>query len=249
MRSMPDGEAVTDRADEVERALVVVAHPDDAEFWAGATIALWAASGVEVSYLVLTDGDAGGGDPATDRDDIPRIRRAEQQESASLLGVKDVEFLGQHEGELHQSLELRRELVRAIRQVRPQRLITWSPEWNWARFRTSCHVDHRATGELALTAVYPDAGNLYAHPPLARAGLEPWTVSEIWLLNSPQPNHYVDITDFFEHKVRAVEAHASQVGHRGSMAASLREGIAPNTAPAGLPEDRLAEPFQVVVNR
>jgi LmbE family N-acetylglucosaminyl deacetylase len=246
---MPDGEAVTDRADEVERALVIVAHPDDAEFWAGGTIALWSASGVDVSYLVLTDGDAGGVDLDTDRGEVPAIRRAEQRRSAFLLGVKEVEFLGQHEGELYQSLELRRELVRAIRQVRPQRLITWSPEWNWARFRTSCHVDHRATGELALTAVYPDAGNLYAHPPLARDGLEPWTVSEIWLLNSPQPNHYVDITDFFAHKVRAVEAHASQVGHGGSMAASLRERIAPNTAPAGLPEDRLAEAFQVVVNR
>jgi len=237
------------RDDEVERALTIVAHPDDAEFWAGGTVALWAASGVEVSYLVLTDGDAGGIDPAADRNDIPRIRRVEQKTSASLLGVKGVEFLGRHEGELHQSLELRRELVRVIRQVRPQRVITWSPEWNWARFRTSCHVDHRATGELALTAVYPDAGNFFAHPALARDGLEPWTVSEIWLLNSPQPNHYVDITDFFEHKVRAVEAHISQVGHRGSMAASLRERIAPNTTAAGLSAGRLAEAFQVVVNR
>ncbi len=237
------------RDDEVERALVIVAHPDDAEFWAGATVAMWAARGVEVSYLVLTDGDAGGVDPATDRGDIPRIRRAEQNKGASLLGVRGVEFLGRHEGELQQDLELRRELVRVIRQVRPQRVITWSPEWNWARFRTSCHVDHRATGELALTAVYPDAGNLFAHPALARDGLEAWTVSEIWLLNSPQPNHYVDITDFFEHKVRAVEAHVSQVGHRGSMAASLRERIAPNTAAAGLPPSRLAEAFQVVSNR
>ena len=80
-------------------------------------------------------------------------------------------------------------------------------------------------------------------------GSNHWTVSEIWLLNSPQPNHYVDITDFFEHKVRAVEAHISQVGHRGSMAASLRERIAPNTTAAGLSAGRLAEAFQVVVNR
>jgi LmbE family N-acetylglucosaminyl deacetylase len=237
------------RDDEVERALVIVAHPDDAEFWAGGTIARWSASGIDVSYLVLTDGDAGGVDLDTDRGEVPAIRRAEQRRSASLLGVKEVEFLGRPEGELDQGLELRREVVRAIRQARPQRVITWSPEWNWARFRTSCHLDHRATGELALTAVYPDAGNRFAHPTLARDGLEPWTVSEIWLLNSPQPNHYVDVTEFFEHKIGAVEAHVSQVGHRGSMAASLRERIAPNTAPAGLPADRLAEAFQVVVNR
>ncbi len=237
------------RDDEVERALVIVAHPDDAEFWAGGTVALWVASGVEVSYLVLTDGDAGGVDLGADRSEIPTIRRAEQRRSAALLDVKDVEFLGRHEGELAQSVELRRELVRVIRRVRPQRVITWSPEWNWARFRTSCHVDHRATGELALTAIYPDAGNRFAHPALARDGLEPWTVPEIWLLNSPQPNHYVDVTDFFAQKVKAVEAHVSQVGHRGSMAASLRERLAPNTAAAGLPEGRLAEAFQVVVNR
>ncbi len=237
------------RDDEVDRALVIVAHPDDADFWAGGTVALWTASGVAVSYLVLTDGDAGGTDPGTDREDIPNIRRAEQRRSATLLGVEQVGFLGRHEGELAQSPALRRELVRVIRQVRPQRVVTWSPEWNWARFRTSCHVDHRATGELALTAVYPDAGNLFAHPALARDGLEPWTVSEIWLINSPLPNHYVDITDFFELKVRAVEAHVSQVGDRGSMAASLRERIASNTAAAGLRQGRLAEAFHVVVNR
>lgn len=234
---------------EVARALLVVAHPDDAEFWAGGTVARWAANGIEVSYLVLTDGGLGGVDLGTDRNGIPAIRRSEQRRAASALGVKEVEFLGRHEGEIAQSVELRRELVRVIRQVRPQRVITWSPEWNWARFRTSCHVDHRATAELALTAVYPDAGNVFAHPSLAHAGLEPWTVPEIWLLNSPQPNHYVDVTDFFAQKVRAVEAHVSQVGHRGSMAATLRERIAPNTAAAGLPEDRLAEAFQVVINR
>ncbi len=239
-------QALSGQPQPTERALVIVAHPDDAEFWTGGTVARWAASGVAVSYLVLTDGDVGGVDPVIDRDDIPTIRRAEQRRSASVLGVKDVEFLGRHEGELAQSVELRRELVRAIRRVKPQRVITWSPEWNWARFRTSCHVDHRATGELALTAIYPDAGNRFAHPTL---GLEPWTVPEIWLLNSPQPDHYVDVTDFFAQKVKAVEAHVSQVGHQGSMAASLRERIAPNTAAAGLPAGRLAEAFQVVVNR
>ncbi|MGH3813245.1 MAG: PIG-L deacetylase family protein [Pseudonocardiaceae bacterium] len=235
--------------DEVQRVLVVVAHPDDAEFWAGGTIALWSASGVDVSYLVLTDGGAGGVDAATNRDEIPKIRRSEQRRSASILGVTNVNFLGEHEGELHQSTPLRREIVRMIRQVRPERVVTWSPEWNWEQFRSSCHVDHRATGELVLTAIFPDAGNLFAHPDLARTGLEPWTATDIWLLNSPQPNHYVDITDYFDRKVAAVESHVSQVGHRGSMTASLRERIATNTATAGLPDGRLAEAFQVVANR
>ena len=142
-----------------QRALVVIAHPDDAEFWAGGTIAAWTAAGVEVSYLVLTDGEAGGFDPDVPRSEIPRIRRAEQHKAAAVLGVSDVWFLGRDEGRLlATSPELHVELVRAIRRVRPQRIMTWSPEWNWQRFR-SCHPDHLATGTLTLHAVYPDAGN------------------------------------------------------------------------------------------
>lgn len=141
----------------VERALVVVAHPDDADFWAGGAVARWSAAGIVVTYLVLTDGDAGGFDPAIPRANIPRIRRSEQEAAASLLGVRDVRFLGLAEGTIAQRMELRRQIVRVIRQVRPHRLLTWSPEWNWSQFRTSCHIDHRATGELALTAAYPDA--------------------------------------------------------------------------------------------
>lgn len=147
----------------VERALVVVAHPDDADFWAGGTVAGWSSAGITVTYLVLTDGDAGGFDPTMPREDIPRIRRSEQEAAARILGVHDVRFLGLAEGSIAQGVELRRQIVRVIRQVRPRRLLTWSPEWNWSRFRTSCHIDHQATGEVALTAVYPDAGNAFSH--------------------------------------------------------------------------------------
>jgi len=233
-----------------QRALAVIAHPADAEFWAGGTIAAWTADGVEVSYLVLTDGEAGGFDPSVPRSDIPRIRRAEQQKAAAVLGVSDVRFLGRNEGGLlATSRDLHVELVRAIRRVRPQRIMTWSPEWNWQRFR-SCHPDHLATGTLTLHAVYPDAGNPFALTTLSeQEGLQPWTVDEIWLINSPQVNHHVDITDTFDRKVTAVRAHASQTAHREDLPAYLRGRIAANTAAAGLPEGRLAEAFQVVVNR
>jgi LmbE family N-acetylglucosaminyl deacetylase len=232
---------------EVERVLVIVAHPDDAEFWAGGTIAGWTAAGVTVTYGVLTDGETGGYDPSVPRAGIPRIRRTEQRQAAALLGVEDVHFFGLVEGELRPSdLQLRRELVRLIRIVRPQRVITWSPEWNWQRFR-SCHPDHRATGEIVLSAIYPDAGNSFAHLPLREEGLEAWTVQEAWLLNSPQVNHYVDISETFERKVAAVRLHQSQVGNRQDLVAELRERIAANTAAAQLPADRLAEGFQVVI--
>jgi LmbE family N-acetylglucosaminyl deacetylase len=237
-----------DRA--VDRVLVVVAHPDDAEFWVGGTIAHWTDAGSEITYCVLSDGDAGGFDRAVPRSRVPQIRRAEQAEAAELLGVRDVRFFGLDEGRFRLGdRDLHVDLVRVIRQVRPQRLVTWSPEWNWHRFR-SCHPDHLATGAAALTAIYPDAGNQFALPQLKeQEGLDAWTVPEVWLINSPQRevNHYMDITETFDRKVAAVRAHASQLKDPDALAGRLRERIVANTAAAGLPEGRLAEAFQVVV--
>jgi LmbE family N-acetylglucosaminyl deacetylase len=235
---------------DVERVLVVVAHPDDAEFWAGGTIAGWTDAGIEVTYCVLTDGDAGGFDPDVSRGEIPGIRRAEQQEAAALLGVREVRFLGLAEGAVTSAgRALHEDLVRVIRQVRPERVLTWSPEWNWERFR-SCHPAHLATGAAVLAAIYPDASNPFALTHLRQdEGLEGWTVREAWLINSPgrEIDHFVDITETFARKVAAVRAHVSQVQDPGTLAERLRERIAGNTAFAGLPAGRLAEAFQVVV--
>lgn len=235
---------------DIERVLVVIAHPDDAEFWAGGTIAQWSAAGVEVTYCVLTSGEGGGFDPLIPRSEMPRIRRAEQREAANVLGVRHVEFLDLYEGSLIQhTREVHLSLVRIIRQVRPERVVTWSPEWNWGRFR-SCHPDHLATGAATLRAIYPDAGNRFALPSLLEdEGLQPWTVREVWLINSParEINRYVDITDEFDTKVAAVRKHASQVGNREDLAAELRQRIASNAAAAGLPQGRLVEAFQVVI--
>lgn len=229
---------------------MVVAHPDDAEFWVGGTIAQWADAGIEVTYCVLSDGEAGGFDAAVPRSQIPQIRRVEQAEAAALLGVRDVRYFGLGEGGFRRdSSVLHIDLVRVIRQVRPQRVVTWSPEWNWQRFR-SCHPDHLATGAAVLAAIYPDAGNQFALPQLKeQEGLEAWTVPEAWLINSParEVNHYVDITETFDRKVAAVRAHTSQIKDPDTLASRLRQRIAPNTAEAGLPERRLAEAFQVVV--
>jgi LmbE family N-acetylglucosaminyl deacetylase len=234
---------------DVERVLVVVAHPDDAEFWAGGTIARWTDTGIDVTYCVLTDGGGGGFDPHVPRGEIPRIRQTEQRDAAAMLGVREVQFLESAEGSLLDApRQLHADLVRVIRQVRPQRVVTWSPEWNWQRFR-SCHPDHLATGAAVLRAIYPDASNPFAMIHLKQdEGLEPWTVQEAWLINSPQReiNHYVDITATFDRKVAAVRAHASQIKHPDTLAARLRQRIAPNTTAAGLLNDRLAEAFQVV---
>jgi LmbE family N-acetylglucosaminyl deacetylase len=207
---------------ELQKVLLIVAHPDDAEFWAGGTIAAWADAGVDVTYCILTNGDAGGFDPTLPRGELPRIRQAEQQKAAAILGVRDVEFFSLAEGGLRQdSRDLHVDLVRVIRRVRPDVVVTWSPEWNWLRFR-SCHPDHLATGAAVLAAIYPDAGNPFALSWLQdNEGLEAWTVREVWLLNSPQRevNHYMDITATFDRKVTAVRAHASQVKDPDTLAA------------------------------
>jgi LmbE family N-acetylglucosaminyl deacetylase len=148
---------------EIERALVITAHPDDVDFGAAGTVATWTAKGIEVTYCVCTDGDAGGFDPAVPRSEIPGIRRAEQEAAAKAVGVSDVRFLGYQDGKLTPSLELRRDISRVIRQVRPQRALIQSPERNWARVGAS-HPDHLAAGTAAIAAVYPDARNPFAHP-------------------------------------------------------------------------------------
>jgi LmbE family N-acetylglucosaminyl deacetylase len=239
-----EGTSVLDDAD-IERVLVVTAHPDDVDFGAAGTIASWTARGIEVTYCIITDGDAGGFDPDVPRSEIPAIRRAEQTAAGLAVGVHDVRFLGYPDGQLTVTYELRGDISRVIRQVRPQRLLTQSPERYWERIGAS-HPDHLAAGEAAVQAVYPDARNPFAHPKLALEGLEAWTVSEIWIAGGPRTSHYVDITDFFDAKLRALRSHASQMPNADGLESRLREWGGLNAERGGLPAGRLAEAFQVV---
>ena len=234
---------------EVERALVVVAHPDDVDFGAGGTIATWTQSGIAVTYCICTDGDAGGFDPDVPRGEIGGIRQGEQRAAAKELGVDDVVFLGYPDGQLTPSFPLRRDISRVIRQVRPQRLLMQSPEINWERIGAS-HPDHRAAGEAALCAVYPDARNPFTHLELAAEGLDAWSVSETWVMTAGQgANHYVDVTDTFERKVAALRAHVSQTAHMDDLEKMLRMWLGRTATAAALPEGRLAEGFRVIDTR
>lgn len=233
------------RDDEVGRVLVVTAHPDDVDFGAAATIAGWTDAGVEVVYCVVTDGDAGGFDPAVPRGEIPAIRRAEQEAAAKQVGVDRVVFLGYPDGRLTASIELRRDLSRVIRQVRPRRVLCQSPERSWSRIFAS-HPDHLAAGEAAVCAVYPDARNPFAHPELAAEGLEAHTVDELWLMAHPSPDHYVDVTDRFDRKIAALLSHASQITEPDAFPERMRGWGAMVAARGGLPEGRMAEAFYVV---
>lgn len=231
--------------DQVQRALVVTAHPDDVDFAAAGTVAGWTEAGIGVSYCVITDGDAGGFDPAVPRDQIGGIRRAEQRAAAAVLGVSDVTFLGYPDGRLTVTLELRRDISRVIRQVRPQRVLLQSPERNWLRIAAS-HPDHLAAGEAALCAVYPDARNPFAHPELlAEQGLEAHAVPEVWVMAVTDPTHHVDVTDAYDRKVAALREHASQMEGVADLDGLLRTWLARNARAAGLPAGRLAESFRV----
>ena len=233
----------------VERALVVVAHPDDVDFGAGGTIARWTEDGIAITYCIATDGDAGGFDPAVPREDIGGIRQAEQRAAAKEVGVEDVVFLGYPDGQLTPSFALRRDITRVVRQVRPQRLLMQSPEINWERIGAS-HPDHRAAGEAALCAVYPDARNPFTHLELAAEGLEAWTVAETWVMAAGQgANTYVDVTDTFERKLAALRRHVSQTAHMDDLEGLLRGWLARNARAGGLPEGRLAEGFRRVDTR
>jgi len=228
-----------------ERILVVTAHPDDVDFGAAGSIATWTDQGIQVSYCIVTDGDAGGFDEAVTRADMAVLRREEQTAAAAEVGVTDLHFLGYPDGRLVPSLELRRDISRVIRQVRPQRVVTQSPQRNWQRIFAS-HPDHLATGEAALCAVYPDSRNPFAHPELLAEGFEPHTVAEVWLMGGPEPDAVVDVTDNFPRKVAALRRHASQVSHREDLEDMLRGWLTTIAKANGLPEGRLAEAFRVV---
>jgi LmbE family N-acetylglucosaminyl deacetylase len=232
-------------ADHVERALCVVAHPDDLDFGSAGTIAGWTAAGTEVVYCIVTDGDAGGFDD-TPRDQMGPLRQAEQRAAAAAVGVTDVRFLGYPDGRLELTLDLRRDISRVIRQVRPQRVLTSSPERFWDRIGAS-HPDHMTVGESTLRAVYPDARNPFAFPELlADEGLEAWTVSEVWLGASPRADHAVDVTDVVEQKFKALKSHVSQVSHNPDLEKFVTGWMSQTAQRFGLSEGRLAEAFHVV---
>ena len=225
------------------RALVIGAHPDDADYGAGGLIARWAAQGCAVTVLCVTDGDSGGFDAAVPRADIPALRRAEQRAAAQALGAQDCRFLGRPDGFVTADRELRRELTRAIREVRPEVVVTHAPERDY-RFVFLYHPDHLATGAAALAAVYPDARNAFAFPEL---DLPVWPVPQVWQFGGPADDRAVDVTDVFAAKVAACSAHGSQTPMLDrSVEAELREHLARTAREHGLPEGRLAEAYRVV---
>ncbi|MBA3764212.1 MAG: PIG-L family deacetylase [Actinobacteria bacterium] len=192
-------------------ALVLVAHPDDAEFMCGGTVAAWVRNGCEVHYLVCTDGSAGSNEPGARREAVAPIREREQRAAAEVLGVKSVTFLGEVDGLLEVTPATRKKVTREVRRLRPEVLIAPDPARLWSGQGYINHWDHKQAGLLALSVVMPDAPTRVMFQELEEEGIEPYEIPNLWL-SSNEPDTYVDITKTIDIKVQALAQHVSEEG-------------------------------------
>jgi LmbE family N-acetylglucosaminyl deacetylase len=233
---------------EIERALVVTAHPDDVDFGAAGTVAMMTDAGVKVSYCIVTDGDAGGFDLEMPRHDMALLRRKEQTDAAKVVGVNELFFLGYGDGRVQVTLQLRADISAVIRRVRPRVVIAQSPERILDRVYSS-HPDHIAAGEATLCAVYPDARNPFAFPELFQEAIEPWAVDEVWVQGGGNGTHSVDVTAAVDRKIEALMCHVSQHTDPQRTETMVREWMANTAKQFALPDGAAAETFRVVDTR
>jgi LmbE family N-acetylglucosaminyl deacetylase len=210
------------RADRPLRVLVVLAHPDDPEFFCGGTVGRWAAEGREIHYCLLTRGDKGADEPGVDPAALAETREREQRAAAAVLGVTNVEFLDYEDGNLVADLETRKAVVRVIRTIRPDIVITCDPTNVYGQFVN--HVDHRVAGQVTLDAVYPAARSALYFPDLYEGeGLEPHKVHELYIAGPVHPNTSIDVTAFMDLKLKALTEHRSQIDDFESLTERLRK--------------------------
>jgi LmbE family N-acetylglucosaminyl deacetylase len=228
----------------IERALVVISHPDDAEFGAGPTIAALTAAGARVDYVVTTDGSKGTEDRDMTPESLAATRMAEQRAAADILGVRDIVHLGYPDGYLQPTLELRRDITRQIRRFRPDLVITQNPQRRLDHNPFIGHPDHLATGEATLASVYPAARDHLNFPELwTEEKLEPWKVRQVLLTGVEEPNLWIDVAETFETGLAAILAHTSQVT-REEVEERMRERARLVGEPQGL---AMAQAFASII--
>ena len=222
--------------------LVVLAHPDDPEFFMGATIARWIDAGHCVRYLLLTKGDKGAKDENLAFEVITKTRVQEQEEAGKILGVSSIECLDYEDGYIVPDLPLRKAVVRAIRKYRPNILATCDPTNIFPSQTYINHPDHRYTGQVVLDAVFPAAGNHFFFPDLIVEGYPPHEVEEVWMSLTNQPDVSLDVTQYWEQRLAALKKHASQIGDPIAFEARMAERVA---SEAGEPI-KYEEKFRVI---
>jgi LmbE family N-acetylglucosaminyl deacetylase len=192
--------------------LGVFAHPDDAEIAAGGTLAKWAATGRDVHLVVLTNGDRGSQDPALDRAALAATRLRETEAAAAVLGLASVVVFGDvHDGDLQNTTEIRERVVRRIREVRAETVVSLDPTAVFFENRYYNHSDHRNAGWIALDAAYPGSGNPHFFPEHLGEGLAVIDVADVWLGWTNEPNHVEDVTGHYQRAVDALGEHPSQL--------------------------------------
>jgi LmbE family N-acetylglucosaminyl deacetylase len=196
-----------------QNILVILAHPDDPEFFCGASLARWARAGHSITYQLLCCGDKGW-NPKTPADmtvdALCALRTEEQGKAAKIIGAQAVHFLDRQDGQLIPDLNLRREVVRIIRHLKPDILVTSDPQNLFAAYGLN-HPDHRAAGQAVLDAVFPASGNLFYFPELLAEGYQPHTPREVWVTLTNQANVSIDVTEFWDVKIQAILQHKSQI--------------------------------------
>ena len=206
------------------RVMFVAAHPDDADFLAGGTVARFAREGREVAYVVVTNGNKGSSDHSVTPEQLVRTREDEQQRAAQVLGVNHVAFLGYEDGELEDTRDVRRDVTREIRRWGPDLIITLNPHRTYDNF-PGWHRDHRSTGRIVLDCVYPLARDRMAFPELDPA-FAPHTVREVYVIQWVEPNLIVDISETIELKFEAARCHASQIADFKAFETRMRDRAA-----------------------
>ena len=236
---------IPDNWDTPQRILVILAHPDDPEFFCGGTVARWTLAGHRVSYCLLTCGEKGTKDRSQTSETLCSLRQEEQRAAAAILGVHDVRFLDHPDGYLVPDLNLRKEITRVIRQEQPDILVTCDPTNLYVRETYLNHPDHRAAGQAALDAVFPAARDHLIFIELWRdEQLEPHIVREVWISLPQDPNVAVDVTEHWDLKMRALSEHRSQTGDRARLEERMRFKHTPESS---LENPRYEEYFKRLV--
>lgn len=229
---MPDPDNAPDGWESPQKILVVLAHPDDPEFFCGATTARWVRAGHHVSYCVLTCGDKGTKDLTIRSDKLCSIRQTEQRSAAKVLGVEDIRFLNYPDGYLLPDINLRRDITRVIRTVRPDILVTCDPQTLYTANAGLNHPDHRAAGQATLDAVFPAARDHLNFIELwMDEKLEPHIVREVWVCGTLQPDVILDVSETWEIKIKALFEHKSQIGEPEKLAERMRNRRTTDSTP------------------
>jgi LmbE family N-acetylglucosaminyl deacetylase len=195
----------------VHRVLVIMAHPDDPDFSCSGTAIQMGRQGIEVTYMILTNGDKGNHNPEITRNQLIAMRKIEQRAAAELSGVKHVLFMGVEDGFLRPTRALRKRVTREIRRIRPELIICNHPDRYLVGDGYINHPDHRNAGLVALEAIFPAADNPMFYPDLADEGYLPHKISQLYVVGDSEANTRVDITDAIDLKIQSILAHKSQI--------------------------------------